>query len=201
VTIRRRLERLESSASGRVLKKPPRGIDCQGMPLTEILTRIEKAHPEGWEEYLERIGEEIDRFVKEDGKNGHHSGFMMWLFGLQEGWLRLPRKIPLSVLRAFVEFHPANMPLERCQDCLLGLPANFQQTWEGCPACHSSRVYWADTSKPWGTYRKRTYRLQIASTPGELPEYVLNEPQEPIVEAGKPLGLPEPESGYLGGHR
>jgi hypothetical protein len=180
VTIRSRLKKLELAlATGR--KRPRRGIDCEGVSLTDIQTMIEESYPEGWEEYIGKIAEEVDRFANEGCENGHYSGFILWLLGLQEGWLRLPREIPLSVLRSFAEFHPANMPLQRCQDCLLGLPANYQQSWERCPACDSSRVYWADTSKPWGTYRKPTAsRRQIASTPAELPKYVLNEPQDPI---------------------
>ena len=187
MTIRSRLKKLELAlAPGRLRKRPRRGIDCEGMSLTDIQTMIEESYPEGWEEYSGKIAEEVDRFANEGCENGRYSGFILWLLGLQEGWLRLPREIPLSVLRSFAEFHPANMPLQRCQDCLLGLPANCQQSWERCPACDSSRVYWADASKPWGTYRKpTTSRRQIASTPAELPQYVLNEPQEPIVEVGK----------------
>jgi transposase len=69
VTIRSRLKKLElASASGGVLTKPPRGIDCQGMSLDEIYTRIEGAYPEGWEEYIGKIAEEIDGLSKRMGK-------------------------------------------------------------------------------------------------------------------------------------
>ena len=76
VTIRSRLKKLELAlVPGRLRKRPPRGIDCEGMSLDEIYTRVEGAYPEGWEEYIGKIAEEIDRFVKEDGQKRTLFGF------------------------------------------------------------------------------------------------------------------------------
>jgi hypothetical protein len=146
--------------------------------MDEIFAWLEAAMPEeDYDEFDARVGEQLQQWAEKGCDPQNTPGFFIWVRGLQEGWLHLPEKIPLSVLQAFVELLPENTPLQRCEDCLLGLPANSANVWQTCPACGSQRIYWADPKKPWGTYRPRVElmrHLLCKPEPGFLTDEVTN---------------------------
>src|SRR5262245_62229024 len=159
-TLRARLDRLDGCRAEIADQRMARRRDCRGLELNDILKRIGSAVPDGYDEFDERVGEQLTQWAQKGCDLQNPPGYYIWICGLQEGWLYLPEKIPLSLLQSFVELHPENTPLQRCEDCLLGLPANDANAWQVCPSCGGQRIYWADSQKPWGTYRPRTEILR-----------------------------------------
>ena len=155
-SMRKRLERLERLQVGLAYQRTVRRRDCRGLELVEILARLEAVLPEEeYDAFDPYVGQQLEQWAVNGCDPQNTPGFFIWVCGLQEGWLHLPEEMPMSVLRSFVELHLENTPLQRCEDCLLGLPANSANVWQSCPACGSQRIYWADSNKPWGTYRAR----------------------------------------------
>lgn len=159
-TLRTRLDRLERGRAVIAHQRMARRGDCHGLELNDILERIGAAVPDGYDEFDDRVGEQFTEWAQKGCDLQNPPGFYIWLCGLQEGWLQLPQAIPMSLLRSFVELHPENTPLQRCEDCLLGLPANNANAWQVCPNCGGLRIYWADSKKLWGTYRPSTEILR-----------------------------------------
>ena len=178
-SMRKRLERLERLQVGLANQRTVRRRDCRGLELVEILARLEAVLPEEeYDAFDPYVGQQLEQWALNGCDPQNTPGFFIWVCGLQEGWLHLPEKIPLSVLKAFEELHPENSPLQRCEDCLLGLPANSANVWQSCPACGSQRIYWADSNKPWGTYRARVELMKhlklCKPEPGFLTDEVTN---------------------------
>jgi hypothetical protein len=174
-TMRKRLDRLERLQVEFAHQEMVRRRDCRGLDLEEILARLESAMPEEYEAPDAGVGEQLTQWQEKGGDLENVPGFLIWVCGLQEGWLHLPETIPISVLRSFVDLHPENSPLQRCEDCWLGLPANCTSIWQSCPACGSQRIYWADFNKPWGTYRPQAELVKHLKRCKPSPCYITDE--------------------------
>jgi hypothetical protein len=79
-------------------------------------------------------------------------GFVRWLWGLEEGWSHLPQPIPAVLVERWRDQEPKNSPSQRCEDCRVAVPANYQCWFEVCPFCGGRTIYWADFSRRAGHF-------------------------------------------------
>jgi hypothetical protein len=167
---------------------PTRGLtrSLKGKPWPEILRAVEAAldpaDAEVVDQILRHVGEVghipstavVQRAdgtwgnpLEEDGSPVLQThGFTQWLWGLQEGWAWLPKRLPRVVLESWCGHEWGTFsgrrwwdPIVgvRCADCKMALPNWHAKTgsmncgaWARCPVCGSDRIGFRTLSKPLG---------------------------------------------------
>lgn len=134
---------------------PGVGRIMKGMPVADVLLAVDNAMADAdYDAYAEVI-EQVDAFVGANpeplpGLTPH--GFLAWVQALIGGWAALPERIPAAVILAWRDNGPANLPLQRCRDCWLCLPANYKRCFTVCPGCESEHLQWAHLGRPPGEF-------------------------------------------------